>query len=100
MAPNGKLIAYSADKGESLLELPTGLHNGMGPPITFLVDGKQYIGLMGGSGGTRSPGLSAETTTPMKPRLLVFGLDGNAELPQAEAAPAPATSDPHQEPHQ
>ena len=35
-----------------LLELPTGLQNGMGPPITFAIDGKQYIALMGGSGGT------------------------------------------------
>ena len=97
VAPDGRLIAYSADKGEVLMELPTGLHNGMGPPITFAIDGKQYIALMGGSGGTASPGLSAEVTTKMKPRLLVFGLDGKAQLPQAEAAPAPAAADPHQQ---
>ena len=29
----------------------------MGPPITFAIDGKQYIALMGGSGGTASPGI-------------------------------------------
>ena len=98
MAPNGHLIAYSADKGETLFDLPTGMRNGMGPPITFAVDGKQYIALMGGSGGTRSPGTNAEPTTAMKPRLLVFGLDGKAELPQAEPASAPATPDtPHQQ---
>jgi hypothetical protein len=91
------LIAYSADKGEVLAELPTGMRNGMGPPITFAVDGKQYIALMGGSGGTPSPGLSAEGTTPMKPRLLVFGLDGSAQLPQTGAGPAPASADPHQQ---
>jgi PQQ-dependent dehydrogenase (methanol/ethanol family) len=102
VAPNGRLIAWSADKGEMLLELPTGLRNGMGPPITFTVDGKQYIALMGGSGGTASPGRSAEATTPMKPRLLVFGLDGKAQLPNAGAPQAPASSDPHQTdtPHQ
>jgi hypothetical protein len=74
----------------------------MGPPITFTVDGKQYIALMGGSGGTASPGRSAEATTPMKPRLLVFGLDGKAQLPNAGGAQAPASSDPHQTdtPHQ
>jgi hypothetical protein len=96
VAPNGHLIAYSAEKGEVFLDLATGLRNGMGPPITFAVDGNQYIALMGGSGGTPSPGRSAEATTPMKPRLLVFGLDGKAELPQPGVAPAPASPDPHQ----
>ena len=97
VAPSGHLIAYSADKGDKLLDIPTGLRNGMGPPITFAVDGKQYIALMGGSGGTQSPGVSAEKTTPMKPRLLVFGLDGKAELPQTETGSAPALVDPHQQ---
>ena len=69
----------------------------MGPPITFAVDGKQYLALMGGSGGTASPGVSAEKTTPMKPRLLVSGLDGKAALPQPGATPAPAAADPHQQ---
>jgi PQQ-dependent dehydrogenase (methanol/ethanol family) len=96
VAPNGRLIAYSADKGEMLLELPTGLRNGMGPPITFAVEGKQYIALMGGSGGTASPGVSDGVTTTTKPRLLVFGLDGKAELPKPGAAPSPSV-DPHQQ---
>ena len=52
VAPDGRVIAYSADKGEKLFEASTGMRNGMGPPITFAVDGKQYIALMGGSGGT------------------------------------------------
>ena len=96
VAPDGRLIAYSADKGEKLAEVPTGMRNGMGPPITFMVDGKQYIALMGGSGGTASPGVSDGVTTAIKPRLLVFGLDGKAELPKAGAAQAPAAGDPHQ----
>jgi quinohemoprotein ethanol dehydrogenase len=99
VAPDGRLIAYSADKGEQLLELPTGLHNGMGPPITFAIDGKQYIALMGGSGGTQSPGVTnpGAITSQSKPRLLVFGLDGKAELPNPGAAPSPASADPHQQ---
>jgi quinohemoprotein ethanol dehydrogenase len=99
VAPDGRLIAYSADKGEVLLELPTGLHNGMGPPITFAIDGKQYIALMGGSGGTQSPGVTnpGAITTQIKPQLLVFGLDGKAELPIAGTAPSPASADPHQQ---
>ena len=58
VAPDGRLIAWSADKGDMLLELPTGLQNGMGPPITFAIDGKQYIALMGGSGGIESLGVT------------------------------------------
>ena len=93
VAPNGHLIAYSAEKGEKLADLETGLRNGMGPPITFTVDGNQYIALMGGSGGTASPGTNDGVTTALKPRLLVFGLDGKAELPQSGAAPTPAVPD-------
>jgi quinohemoprotein ethanol dehydrogenase len=99
VAPDGRLIAYSADKGEVLLELRTGLQTGMGPPITFAVDGKQYIALMGGSGGRPSLGTTnpGAVTSQMKPRLLVFGLDGKAELPKASApSPPPASADPHQ----
>ena len=46
---DGRLLAYSADKGEKLLEVQTGLGSGMGPPITFQVDGKQYVSVMGRS---------------------------------------------------
>jgi hypothetical protein len=70
------------EKGERLLELPTGLRSGMGPPITFAIDGKQYIALMGGTGGAPSLGTTnpGAVTTQQKPMLLVFGLDGKAEL--------------------
>jgi quinohemoprotein ethanol dehydrogenase len=48
--PDGHLIAYSADKGEKLLDVQTGLRGGMGPPITYMIDGKQYVALAGGTG--------------------------------------------------
>ena len=97
VAPDGRLMAYSAEKGEPLLELPTGLRSGMGPPITFAIEGKQYIALMGGTGGTASVGTTnpGAVTTQQKPMLLVFGLDGKAELPKPGAVPAPAAADPH-----
>jgi quinohemoprotein ethanol dehydrogenase len=97
VAPDGRLIAYSAEKGEQLLELPTGLRNGMGPPITFAIDGKQYIALMGGTGGTASVGTTnpGAVNSQQKPMLLVFGLDGKAQLTQPGAATAPAAADPH-----
>ena len=49
-ATGGTLYAYSADKGEKLLELKTGIPGGMAPPITFMVDGKQYVALQAGQG--------------------------------------------------
>jgi quinohemoprotein ethanol dehydrogenase len=95
VAPTGRLIAYTADKGEQLFEFETGLGPGVGPPITFLVDGNQYIAFMGGSGGTASPGTTGGIqSSRQKPLLLVFGLDGKAQLPKPGAAAAPGT-DPH-----
>jgi quinohemoprotein ethanol dehydrogenase len=100
VAPDGRLIAYSADKGDKLFEAPSGLHLGLGPPMTFLVDGKQYVAFMGGTGGTASPGQNGTNGAPPpreKPRLVVFGLDGKAELPQSGTAAQPAPADPHQQ---
>ena len=85
--PDGRLVAYSADKGEKLWEIQTGLKAGMGPPITYLLDGKQYVALMGGVGTivplTPPPrGTSATpSAAPILPKLLTFVLDGKAPLP-------------------
>ena len=55
-----RLVAYSADKGELLLDISTGETGNMSPPITYMLDGKQYITLMGGGGGTgNGPGAAA-----------------------------------------
>ena len=85
---DGRLLAYSADRGEKLLEIQTGLRSGMGPPITYRLDGKQYVALMGGvgavaAGNAAGPGNAA---TPFSPKLLVFALDGKAPLPGREPA--------------
>src|SRR5207237_7133195 len=47
---DGRLVAYTADKGEKLMDIQTGLRGGMGPPITYMLDGKQYVALAGGTG--------------------------------------------------
>jgi quinohemoprotein ethanol dehydrogenase len=76
---DGRLVAYSADKGEKLLDIDTGLRNGMGPPITYRVDGRQYIALMGGVGavtGNAGPGVTA---TPFSPKLMTFAVPTNAQ---------------------
>jgi quinohemoprotein ethanol dehydrogenase len=79
---DGRLMAYSADKGEKLLEIQTGLRSGMGPPITYQLDGKQYVALMGGVGGVTGGGAGPGNVATQPPKLLVFALDGNAPLPE------------------
>jgi PQQ-dependent dehydrogenase (methanol/ethanol family) len=86
-ATAGTLYAYSADKGEKLLELKTGISGGMAPPITFMLDGKQYVALQVGQGrpgpgpGGNTPPPNPDAPPPMNPRLLVYTLDGTAKLP-------------------
>jgi outer membrane protein assembly factor BamB len=86
-ATNGTLYAYSADKGEKLLELKVGISGGMAPPITFMLDGKQYVALQVGQGapgpgpGGNAPPPNPNAPAPKNPRLLVYALDGTAQLP-------------------
>jgi len=91
---DGRLLAYSADKGDKLLEIQTGLQGGMGPPITYQIDGKQYVSVMGGlgavrarnaAGGANAGGVTAASpvASPVLPKLLTFILDGKAPLPGA-----------------
>jgi glucose dehydrogenase len=44
---NTRLLVYRADTGEQVLDLATGLSQ-MGPPMTFMLDGKQYVAVAGG----------------------------------------------------
>jgi quinohemoprotein ethanol dehydrogenase len=87
-AVNDKLLVFRADTGEKLLELSTGLSQ-MGPPITFVVDGKQYITVAGGparaaAAGAGRGGAAAPPAGPPQPgHLLAFVLDGNAPVPGA-----------------
>jgi hypothetical protein len=47
---NGHMKAFTADKGEQLLDMAMPLTSGFGPPMTYMLDGKQYIAVMGGTG--------------------------------------------------
>ena len=74
---DGRLVAYSADKGEKLFEVATGQTSGMGPPITYVIDGKQYVAVMGGQ-GTVVGGRGGEPAgPPIPPRLYVYALDAS-----------------------
>jgi quinohemoprotein ethanol dehydrogenase len=47
---NGTLRAYTADKGELLLDTRLPLTAGTGAPMTYMLDGKQYIAVVAGTG--------------------------------------------------
>jgi hypothetical protein len=96
---DGRLMAYSADKGEKLLEIQTGLRGGMGPPITFMLDGKQHVALAGGVGqvingapGGGAAAGGARGAEPLPPDLA--GAAAQAQAGQRANAPAPAPNTP------
>jgi hypothetical protein len=66
---DGRLRVLAAGDGTVLWETQTG-QRGMGPPITYRLDGRQHISFMGGQGGA-----------PLRPMLYTFALDGQAPLP-------------------
>ena len=88
---DGRLLAYSADEGERLFEIITGQRGGMSPPMTYELDGKQYVALIGGTGpiggrgggrGGRGRGTAEPTAPPAfpppasgNPTMMVFTLD-------------------------
>ncbi len=79
--PTGILRAYSADKGEKLLDIQTNLRGAMGPPMTFMLDGKQYVESAGKRpGGRRVAGLVAAVLRRFLPKLLTFVLDGSVRM--------------------
>lgn len=88
---NSRLIVYRADNGDQLLDITTGLSL-MGPPMTFMIDGKQYVAVAGGPSNAPSEfGTEAESKpgTPLGPsRLLVYALDGKTTLPKMPEHPA------------
>ncbi|MCU1329884.1 MAG: qbdA [Bryobacterales bacterium] len=78
---DGVLAAYRATDGKELWNFDAGTGI-MAPPVTYLVDGIQYVSVMVGWGG--GPGLiNPPGTGPVKPgfgRIISFRLDGVARL--------------------
>ena len=94
---HNRLLAYRADNGDQLLDLDTG-QTLLGPPITFSLDGKQYVAIAGGPIGISPQGgrgaapvvndsaahgnEPAPAAGPLRrSHLLVFTLGGKATLP-------------------
>jgi quinohemoprotein ethanol dehydrogenase len=71
---DGKLIALNAETGDRLWD--SQLVAGIATPISYELDGKQYVAVVAGRGGN-----------PQATRLYAFVLDGKAEMPAAPAAP-------------
>jgi quinohemoprotein ethanol dehydrogenase len=83
----GRFAAYRATDGAKLWEAPAGTGI-IAAPMTFRVDGTQYVAVMAGWGGTFAlmggDAAAAAGVTNNAGRLLVFALGGKAELPRTE----------------
>ena len=94
VANDGMFRVYSADKGVKLYEVQTG-RTGMAPPITYEVDGKQYVAFMGGLGRAATIEGPTNAVVENAPMLFVLTLDGKESFPKpvpAPAKPAPAAA--------
>jgi PQQ-dependent dehydrogenase (methanol/ethanol family) len=90
---DGRLRAYRATDGELLWEYEneTGI---AAAPVTYSVDGTQYVAVLAGWGGPEvllNGGLGGGSVGPG--RLLVFALDASASLP-APVPPLPPIAEP------
>ncbi len=68
---SGTFDAYRADTGEKVWEFP--LAPGFANPVTYRIDGRQYVSVMTGRGGSHAPG-----------RLYTFALNADAPVPSME----------------
>ena len=89
----GDFAAFDTSNGRRLWTFPaqTGV---VAAPVTYTIDGEQYVAVMAGWGGVWAvaPGILTDVSGPVRnvSRLLVFKLGGTARLPAA----APFTSRP------
>ena len=97
---NGELWVYAADTGRKLKVLDTGSHI-MAAPMTYEIDGVQYVAVQAGYGGSGIgypiPPSSAAFRYENENRILVFKLDGGAvpTPPRRAAEPYPAPPESH-----
>lgn len=92
---DGVLVAYNATSGDPLWEVDLGLGISA-PPVTYSIDGKQYVSLLVGWGGS---GLLVGDQAAQygwkygvhPRRLYTFALDGKLAMP---ASPPPAFAQP------
>jgi quinohemoprotein ethanol dehydrogenase len=96
--PNGHLLAYTADKGERVLDITLPNTSGVGPPMTYQLDGKQYIAVLAGTlaGGGRGGQRGAPPAPTQEPTAAAAAAQnrGNAAppIPPAPGAGAPPSN--------
>ena len=83
---DGRFVAYAADSGRILWALPTSIGI-IAPPITYEVDGVQYITVMAGYGGAGGvtggdPRTMASARYVNSGYVLTFKLDGQTPMPR------------------
>ncbi len=86
---SGRFVAFRADTGEELWSSPaqTGI---IAPPITYEIDGEQYVSVVAGWGGAFALAAAVAETYKLKPRgrILTFKLGGKLSLPEVTIPPA------------
>ncbi len=87
---DGRAVAYAADNGKQLWQSPVN-SGAMAGPISYEVDGEQYVSFMVGWGGafphiTGPISLSARVRP--EARVVTFKLGASQKLPPAKLAPA------------
>jgi len=90
---DGVFTAYDARTGKVVWSFDTGTPI-IAPPISYEIDGKQYVSLLTGSGTTMGMMGAARARITVDPRsqrrrLLTFVLGGKAKLPATGQVPAP-----------
>lgn len=91
---NGHLMGYNAETGELLWDEDLG-HGISAPPITYSVDGKQYIALLVGWGGAMAAIGGQEMADygwaygDHTRRLMAFSLDGSRPMPSSASRRIP-----------
>ncbi|MDM0047029.1 PQQ-dependent dehydrogenase, methanol/ethanol family [Variovorax dokdonensis] len=76
---DGRMVAYNAKTGEKLWETPTGT-GVVAAPMTFMMDGKQYVSIAAGWGGVY--GLAQRASDRQGPgTVYTFVVGGKAPMP-------------------
>ena len=84
-ASGRRFMAYDDRDGKKLWEIETSVGI-MAPPITYEIDGVQYVAVVGGFGGSHG-GHMSPLHTLNQGRVFAFKLGGNAAMPAAIPKP-------------
>jgi quinohemoprotein ethanol dehydrogenase len=87
---DGTLVAYAADDGRPLWKAETRIGI-LAPPISYQVDGDQYISVVAGMGGAGLPQAERLRHLQNPGRVFAFRLGGGAAMP---VVPEKVTADP------